>query len=454
MNRRAIVGITLALVVALTGLGWLNVSAPRADAGDSALPDSSALAAGQALAADGSAGVGADVATDVVSDWGAGPVVLGTAEWTVADMGFSSQYPNGFTFDLQASSSGGKIVSARVEWVHRAQEHVGVPLTVRRADGVIDPVTGTITATWAATGGTAVPPWVGVYYRWRLRDEAGNEYTTDRTEAEYTPSDPDQWDRQESDEVLVFSKNLPANMGDLVLEAMDAQRQKYLDGWGELLPYRPRVILFGDMASWLEWQVGHQDTTGLGVITVGLTSDVWGGTVQVLYGGQPRDLAYGTVLHEVEHLYQREYLAKRVVFTPGWFIEGDATFYQQDDIDTVATNYVNRMVRSNSLPNLLQGSGPTITGADALNGYYMGYLFFKYLDSQWGIAIHRQIMDLLAQDMQFTDAIAQATGMPVNTLERAWRSWLGAASDAPTLVPTWTPPAFLTPPTPMQFGKQ
>ena len=433
MNRRACVGITLALVMALGGLGWLNVRTPSANAG----ADTSPAAAG--------------VATDVVTDWGVGPVARGDAEWTVASMGFSSQYPTGFTFDLQASSSGGTVVSARVEWVHRAQDHVGVPLTVRRADGVIDPATGTITATWTATGSTAVPPWVGVYYRWRLRDEAGNEYTTDRTEAEYTPANADQWDRQESNEVLVFSKNLPANMGDLVLEAMDAQRQKYLDGWGELLPYRPRVILFGDMDSWLEWQIGHQDTTGLGVITVGLTSDYWGGTVQVLYG-QPRDLAYGTVLHEVEHLYQREFLAKRVVFTPGWFTEGDATFYQQDDVDTVASNYVNRLVQSNRLPTLLQGSGPTITGADSLNGYYMGYLFFKYLDQQWGIAIHRQIMQLLAQDVQFTDAIEQATGRSVMDLERAWRMWLGAVSDAPTLVPTWTPPAFFSSPTPMQFG--
>ncbi len=352
---------------------------------------------------------------------------------------------------LVMGSSGGAIVSARVEWVHRAHDRTGVPLTVRRAEGVIDPATGTITATWAATGGTTVPPWVGVYYRWDLRDEAGNEYTTDRAEAEYTPTDPDQWNRAESDEVLVFSKGLPDDMGDLVLQAMDFQRQKYVDGWGEPLPYRPRVILFGDMTDWLEWQIGHQDTTGLGVITVGMTSDEWGGTVQVLYG-LPHDLAFGTVLHEVEHLYQREFLAKRVVFTPGWSIEGDSSFYQEDDIDAVASDHVYRWVVADGLPTLLQGDGPTITGADALNGYYMGYEFFKYLDLKWGIAIHRQIMTLLGQNVSFTDAVEQATGMSVVELERAWRAWLGATSDAPTLIPTWTPPAFWPSPTPMSFG--
>lgn len=415
-----------------------------------------ALALGIAVTPPASAGVGisdsrAETGAQLAPPAPAAGSFQGSAEWTIGSMTFESRYPDGFAFRLQASSSGGAIVSARVEWQHRPHNRPNQPITIRRADGAIDPATGEIVATWTPSGSTAVPPWVGVYYRWKLRDEAGNEYVTEQASAEYADTSRE-WARTETDEVSVFASDLPDNMGDLVAEAMAAQHQKYLDGWGGTLPYRPRVILFGDFDAWLAWQVGHQDTTGLGVIRVGVTSDEWGGTVQVLYG-PPEELAYGTVVHEVEHLYQAEFLAGRLAFTPGWFIEGDATFYQLDSTPDLAVEYVAQKVRAGQLPPLLQGNGPTTVGQNALDGYYIGYQFFAWLDEKWGIAMHRQIMELLADDLPFLDALEQATGMSAAELEREWRIWLGASPDAPTLVPTWTPPPFLPTPTLMQFGK-
>jgi hypothetical protein len=372
-----------------------------------------------------------------------------TAAWTVDQMTFESNYPDGFTFRIQASSSGGPIVSARAEWTHRPNTRPDRPLQVRRADGEIDFETGLITATWSPTGSSnRIPPWVGVDYHWQLRDEAGNEFITEMAFAEYEDNSKD-WIRLEADEVIVFSNGLPEEIPEMVVEAMAVQRQKYEDGWGQLLPYRPRVILFGDMDTWLEWQTGYQDTSGLGVIAIGWTSDVWGGTTQVLYGSS-EDLAYGTVLHEVEHLYQSEFLAARISFTPGWFIEGDAVFYQMDD-RYYAVNYVTSLINAGRLPVLLQGTGPTIIGENALHGYYMGYTFWAYLEERWGLEIHRTIMDLLAEDMPFVDAMEQATGMSIEELESGWRVSLGAPAQVPTLIPTWTPafPVIVTP-TPMK----
>jgi hypothetical protein len=372
------------------------------------------------------------------------------AEWTIGEMTFTSNYPTGFSFTLEASSSGGAIVGAEVEWVHRANRP-GQPKQRRTEDGEIAADTSLITATWEATQSTAVPPWVGVEYHWNLRDEAGNEFETEPVQVEYEDTSKD-WIRHESDDVVVFSVGLSDDIGANVVEAMDAQRQKYLDGWGGALPYRPRVILFGGMDDWLEWQIGHQDTSGLGVITVGLTSDLWGGTVQVLYGPED-ELAWGTVLHEIEHLYQNEFLAGRIGWMPGWFTEGDATFYQMDEGTlSYAMDYVSFMVLSDTLPTLLQGDGPSISGDDALDGYYVGYTFFKWMDEKFGIAMHKQIMDLLAADVPFFEALAQATGMTTQELERGWRIWLGATPDAPTLVPTWTPPPGLASPTPFKFN--
>jgi hypothetical protein len=338
-----------------------------------------------------------------------------------------------------------------VEWQHREHNRPKEPITVRRADGEIDPETGLITATWEPSGATAVPPWVAVYYVWKLRDAAGNEYVTERTFAEYS-DDSHTWKRTESDKVIVFSTGLPDDIGDLVVEAVNTQHPKYVEGWGASLPYRPRVILFGDFDSWLEWQVGHQDTSGLGVITVGLTSDMWGGTVQVVTGSE-RELAYGTAVHEIEHLHQYEFLAGRVAFTPSWFVEGDATFYQMDrETLDYADWYVQNLINNDDLPLLLHGPGPTTGGANALDGYYMGYEFFRWLTEKWGMEAHRQLMDLLADNMNFYQAVEAVTGMDIDTAERQWRAWLGANPNYPTLVPTPTPPAFLPTPTMMTFG--
>jgi len=374
------------------------------------------------------------------------PQQQNNAQWTISDDMFESSYPNGFSFSIKAASSGGEIVSARAEWYHRPNTRPNEPLTVRRAEGEIDPDTGIISASWVPTGtATQLPPWVAVEYHWKFRDAAGNEYETEPTIAEYEDTSRT-WVRTESEDVLVFSSDLPNDIGQMVVDAMDAQREKYEAGWGKLLPYRPRVILFGDFDAWLEWQTGYQDTTGLGVFAVGFTSDDWGGTVQVMFGSE-EELAYSTVLHEVEHLYQQEFLASRDVWTPGWFIEGDATYYQMEDM-YYATAYVDNVIREGRLPALLSGEGPTTGGENALDGYYIGYTFFVWMEEQFGIEAHRQWMELLAQDVPFFEALETVTGRTTVELERGWRESIGASGDAPTLIPTWTPafPVVITPP--------
>jgi hypothetical protein len=94
----------------------------------------------------------------------------GSAQWTINAMTFQSDYPKGFDFALDVTSSGGKIVEAGVIWAH-------APGRNRRAPGVIDP-SGKISAHWNAGGSAAVPPWVAVDYWWTLKDEAGNSFET------------------------------------------------------------------------------------------------------------------------------------------------------------------------------------------------------------------------------------------------------------------------------------
>ena len=357
------------------------------------------------------------------------------AEWTVGLNEFVSDYPVGFTFNLEVSSTAGDIERARVEYRHREDNPSPGPEEFTRLEGAIDPERGVISAVWTPSVQEELPPWIEVWYRWRLRDSAGNEYVTDFAVAEYADNTRE-WERIENDDMLIFTTGLPEETAEVVLSVFESQRQKYLDHWGQALPFVPRVVLFPDLEVYQEWQAAG-GYTAQGIVSVGLSNYAWGGTWQVFYGFVLEDLA-DVVLHEIEHLYQREFLNDRRIYPPGWWYEGDATFFELD-IDYTAMANVQDWVSDGDLPVMLDGLGPSIIGQDSLQGYYFGYSFFKWLDQAYGVEVIRDWKELLAQDMDLTEALEAVTGRDAVELESQWRVWLGAPAEVPTLIPTWTP---------------
>lgn len=358
-----------------------------------------------------------------------------SVEWTVGELAFESRYPDGFVFTAEISSSAGPIVRGRVIWSL-------APGMQRSAPFEINADSGQLVAEWQPSPGESTPPWLGLTYTWSVGDAAGNSFATEPRYAEYADTSR-KWLRSESEDIIVFSQGLPAEVNDLTLEAMAAQRETYRAAWGDLLPYRPRAILFGDLDTWREWQVGQMSAN-----IAGLTRSEWGGTVQRVTGEGVRDIAYGTVLHEIAHLYQNAF-----TFMPAgnWFIEGNATFFErQQYYDYEAA--VRTLAAAGQLPALLEGTGPGVSGRDARRGYDIGYTFWVWLADNYGLEGHRQLITLIKDGVGRNDAIEQVTGLSVAEVERRWRVWLGASPTAPTLVPT---PAFffLPSPTPYVVGK-
>ena len=359
---------------------------------------------------------------------------LSDVEWTVENMTFTSHYPDGFEFSAEINSSAGPIVRGRVIWSH-------APGTQRSRPVEVNPETGVVTSTWEVGIGEAIPPWVGITYFWDVGDSEGNSFRTEPHYVEYEDDSHD-WVRTESDDIIVFAQALPEDVNQMTMDAMAEQRETYRAAWGDLLPYKPRAILFGDRDAWLEWRVGFSNPR-----VIGQTSNDWGGTAQVVSGGDLVDLAYGTVLHEVAHLYQASF----TIMTPGsWLIEGNATFFelnqQYDYLETVRN-----LARSGQLPVLLQGTGPGVSGQNARRGYDVGYSFFRWLVDTHGIEAHRQFVELLDTGTGRNEALEIVTGLSVDEIESQWRVWLGASAVPPTLIPTPTLLVFPTP-TPFSFG--
>lgn len=387
---------------------------------------------------------------------GSGPRQESPAVWAVDAPAVKSVYPDGLVFRLRAQSSAGEIERARLLW-YRPVLRPGATRHVQVEEANTDPETGELVAIWRPSGMMMLPPWSVISYHWELRDSAGNTYATEPQTAEYIDTTRE-WARSESQDAIVFAQGLPGDIEGLVLDALAAQRDTYEAVWGASLPYPPRIVLFGEYDAWLEWRTADRSTSDTSIV-VGQTFDAWGVIAQVMIDRPSeqayRNLAYSVVLHEIEHLYQAEFLAnRRRMDVPGWFREGDATFFELEQ-SYPYLGRVRAMAAAGELPPLLVSiaDAPSVGGENPRVGYDIGYSFFAWLrDSTGGLDAHAAIMALLADDVPFFEALEQALDRTTTEIERDWRLWLGASEAAPTLVPTWTPPPFLVPPTPMQFG--
>ena len=355
-------------------------------------------------------------------------VIEGDAHWVVGDLMFEGEFPEGMTFSVKASSDAGSIVNARVVWTHAPGNN-----TQRSRGASFNEETGRWVAEWPHDRGD-VPPWVLVRYRWELTDEQGNRYLSAEQDDVYADaSNAERWHSAASDDVVVYWIDLPDDFGAQTIEAMAAQREFYRQAWGGLLPYRPRVILYGTSArTEYEEALGRQAAAG-GGITTGTTSDDWGGTIQyAMFGDTASELSYGTVLHEVAHLYQGEFAHLPV----GWFIEGNAEFFSLARGLDYRQWGRQRLISGDPLSF---AHGFSIRGRTFRDGYQLGATVFDYLVETYGLDAHRQVWELIGRNVPSLEAIERVTGLTIEQFELDWRRWMGVDGPPPTLAPSPTP---------------
>lgn len=365
-----------------------------------------------------------------------------TAQFALLETQFISNYPDGFEFIGKANSSAGELASVSIFYSHNPRYEEDF-----RMRGEVDAVTGEMQVSVAGIDADDIPPWVEVNYRWRISDSAGNVYWSQWfTGAEYADNTRG-WERRETDDVVVFiEEGIDHAVLDYIADAMAEQRELYRAGFGRLLSFKPRVILFADFDSFDEWR-GFNYLSG-NVRAVGFSSGTWGGTVQVA-NDDLYNLAYATVVHEIAHQYQFDVYESNA---PSWFQEGIATYYElAKDYD-----YEGRardLAVANQLPLLFTADGGPAAGDVGADGrgrvaYDVGYAFILWLVENYGIDAHRRIAENIgARDIPgiqfellqaFNEAVEEVLGLPVTEVERQFRIWMGAGGDIPTLIPTPT----------------
>ncbi len=373
--------------------------------------------------------------------------------FTIGDMTYTSNYPEGMTWTIEASSSAGPITRATVFY------NFGTPLSGRvQAD--VTRSDGTIAATLARYQAGGLIPWLDVRYTWRLIDAAGNAIEVEGPPAVYADATRE-WQHAENDLVRVYWFGLPDWVGTEALDAVDNARERWALGFpGVVLESRPLVVIYPDLESFLEWS-GEHSAAG-SIRFVGTLREEWNGTVQRVpdqarldrecgglnlvrdFDHVVRALARSTVVHELTHFHQ---YAMNSATGPTWWVEGQATFFEDPVQPYNSAERVQRLADIGQLPSLAHGD--TLSGAGTLGpdgcthvAYDVGAVFLEFLrDNYGGYEAHGEITRLVSRNVSIYAAIEQVTGRPFAELEAEWRASLGAGP-APTPMPTPTPLTF------------
>jgi hypothetical protein len=377
------------------------------------------------------------------------------AEWTLSDSQFTSNFPDGFSFSAKASSSAGELVSASVFYSHNPHHEDDF-----RARGEVDPETGEVSVVVEGNDAEGIPQWVEMNYRWRITDSAGTVFLSEWfTGAEYEDNTRE-WLRLESEDAIVFLQDgLPAETLQLAMDALEQNRPRYETVFGRTLSYKPRIIIYADRETFLEWR--SLEAARSGTIVVGQTSSAWGGIVQFMLNEDLEGLALSTIPHEVAHLYQDDVYD---FAGPGWWIEGNAVWFEVGQ-DYDYEQRVRDLAAIDEIPPLFVDGGPNVVGAGADGrgrlGYDIGYTFNIWLVENFGVEAQAQIADELSEledipffeiEDEFYRILEEVTGMELADIEQEWRLWLGASPAAPTLIPTPTLSLRFPPTnTPFQF---
>lgn len=366
---------------------------------------------------------------------------VGDATWVIDEATFVSEYPRGFTFSIQASSSVAPITVASIIWSHTPNELQRIELQNVPADGTLR-IQHRLT--------DSLPPWAAVNYYWSFIDANGNRFrTTWFNGQEYLPDDPQNWTRVESEDVIIIAQNdISADAIPQTIDAMAQQRATFLQAWGALLPYKPRVILFSSRDDFNTWF-----RSSFGTAILGITDPAWGATVQVRDPQDPlQDLTYGTVPHEIGHLYQFEFVGDRGFPAGSWFTEGNATLFELSQLYDYENRLRNIAIDGDLPPLLVNDSLFAISaGPDEIGrfGYDIGFTFWKWFITEYGLDGHRQLVEQLAVGVDRNDALENVTGLSIFEIETAWAQWLGADGAAPPiLTPSQIEYQFPATPTP------
>jgi hypothetical protein len=286
---------------------------------------------------------------------------------------------------------------------------------------------------WTLRRSGTLPPGAQVWWEWKLTDAQGNEILTPRKSLTFT-DESIPWQLYHSDSLEInwvegdqaFARDL-AEAGETALDSL-------FEITGVELEEVVRVYIYPSSE---EMQ------------TATLFAPDWSGGLAfaeyrtVLAGVSPDDLTWGreVVAHELTHVLIGVYAFSCVSVLPIWLNEGLA-MYAETSVGSshdAEYNHLYEAVDSNTLLTVREVSSIFSNDPDlARQAYAQSLSLVQYLIDEYGQEKMLAFLDAFRDGFSQDQALSQVYGLDQDSLNDAWREWIGAEPLKGTAIPEAT----------------
>jgi hypothetical protein len=350
---------------------------------------------------------------------------------------FEVNYPSSVDFSLSVSSDSSDIASIRLLW----QAGPGDSFTARSVN--FRPSQTVTVSSGLNTQFLRLPPFSQITYRWQIRDQTGNELTTENRTIEYEDYTND-WQEIENEYIRLLWYDLDkAVVSDLFGVADEAYHRLARD-FGVELDRRPIVLIYPDQHSFMDVQRFMNNVE----FVIGRYFPGHNITINLVAPDMDRDLYVDTIAHELSHLYSDNFYVgySRI---PLWLEEGLATFNEDADIEPELQQVTQAAEGGNLVPFIYLGNAIRDDNIQVANlAYAEGATVFQFIRERWGQENIVEFLSAFRRTTNVGDVTTALFGLNLAEFEMAWREWLGfPVESVPQLVPTPTlrPFMFATP---------
>lgn len=359
-------------------------------------------------------------------------------------------YPDTINFELTVESNTAPIASIRFFWRAGFTDYFHVRSFDEGASSG-----NTSTVSWALRTPSfelpSIPPFARITYRWEIRDQDGNRYTTEDMTIEFADSTHD-WQEINGANVRLLWYDLDDDAVKGFLNVADSAYVRLAAYFGVEPDLQPIVLLYTDQQSFVEFQgfmVNVDSIIGRFYPGHNLTANLI--THDTLEN-------YATIEHELSHLFSDSFYTdlsdESSTRIPLWLEEGLATFNEDADRLDELERVQAAAARDNLVPFIELPEGirhPDIHVANL--SYAEGATVFQFIEAIWGSSALPRFLDAFRETDNVNDVTSQIFGLTMAEFEIEWRAWLGYPVDSvPELA---TPPPTLDPfsiPTPTPWS--
>ncbi|MFC1945753.1 peptidase MA family metallohydrolase [Chloroflexota bacterium] len=262
-----------------------------------------------------------------------------------------------------------------------------------------------------------LPPGAVVEYWWLVITEGGEVNKTDPVALNVNDERYD-WRRIEGGNIAINWYRGDEDFARQMLEAAGAALARLEDATGavprgiiEFYIYGSGQEVQGAMVFSSEW-TGGVAYARYGIITLGIG---------------PGDLAWGSraIAHELSHLVVHEMTDNPYSGVPVWLNEG-LSMMTEGPLEFTFSSLLSQAISNDSLDSVRTLASPFSAFTDqSLLAYAESYSIVNYLVATYGPDMMSRLLGAFSQGSTYDDALMGVYGLDMDTLDRAWRKYLG-----------------------------